>query len=144
MQWFFLALALLAALAEFHTGTFYLASIALAAFLAVGVGFSIQGPGLILVFALACAMLLGIVVVLRRHLKDDKALEDFDVGQSVTVLSVAPQGDRLTVFYRGTRWTAVMAEGSAPPPGAKAVISRRNDKLLHLVPDSGPAGDDTG
>ncbi len=39
MQWVFLVLALLAALAELHIGTFYLAGVAVAALLASLTGF---------------------------------------------------------------------------------------------------------
>ena len=67
MQWVFLVLALLAALAELHTGTFYLAGVAAAALLTALIGFWIPGDLLIVVFVVLCAVLTGAVMLSRRH-----------------------------------------------------------------------------
>jgi membrane protein implicated in regulation of membrane protease activity len=133
MQWAFLVLALLAALSELHTGTFYLAAVAAAALLTSVIGFWIHDDLLILVFLVLCAILIGAVVVWRRTGMQSKALADFDIGQSVTISSVSQQGNRLVVRYRGVSWDAVMDDGSARAPGDLAVIKRKTDKLLHLA-----------
>jgi membrane protein implicated in regulation of membrane protease activity len=133
MQWAFLVLAVLAALVELHTGTFYLAAVAAAALLSTVSGFWIRDDLLILVFLLLCAILTGAVVLSRRSLTHSKTLADFDIGQSVTVRSVAPQGNRLVVSYRGANWEAVMDDGAVLAPGDIAIIRRKTDKLLHLA-----------
>lgn len=133
MQWAFLVLAVLAALTELHTGTFYLAAVAAAALLTTVIGFWIRDDLLILVFLLLCAILTGAVVVWRRTWTHSKTLADFDIGQSVTIRSVAQQGNRLVVSYRGVNWEAMMDDGSALAPGDIAIIKRKTDKLLHLA-----------
>lgn len=133
MQWVFLVLALLAALAELHTGTFYLAGVAVAALLASLTGFWIRGDLLIFAFVVLCAVLTGAVMLSRRHRARKKGLADFDIGQTVTILDVPPSGNRLTVIYRGVSWEAVMEDGSVPAPGSTAIIKRKTDKLLHLA-----------
>jgi membrane protein implicated in regulation of membrane protease activity len=133
MQWVFLVLALLAALAELHTGTFYLAGVAAAAVLASLTGFWIRGDLLIFAFVLLCAVLMGAVMLSRRHRAGTQGLADFDIGQTVTILDVPPPGNRLTVIYRGANWEAVMADGSVPAPGSTAIIEAKTDKLLHLA-----------
>jgi membrane protein implicated in regulation of membrane protease activity len=140
MQWSFLVLAVLAALTELHTGTFYLAAVAAAALLTTVTGFWIHDDLLILVFLLLCAILLGVVALMRRVWAPSKTLADFDIGQSVTIRSVAQQGNRLVVSYRGANWEAVMDDGSVLAPGDLAVIMRKTDKLLHLAlpPDAAP------
>jgi membrane protein implicated in regulation of membrane protease activity len=133
MQWVFLVLALLAGLAELHIGTFYLAGVAIAALLASLTGFWIRGDLLIFAFVLLCAVLMGAVMLSRQHRARTKALADFDIGQTVTILDVPPPGNRLTVIYRGVNWEAVMADGSVPAPGSTAIIKAKTDKLLHLA-----------
>jgi len=133
MQWAFLVLALLAALSELHTGTFYLAAVAAAALLTTVIGFWIHDDLLILVFLVLCAMMAGAVAVWRRAGTQSKTLADFDIGQSVTIRSVSQQGNHLVVSYRGVNWDAVMDDGSAGVPGDLAVIKRKTDKLLHLA-----------
>src|SRR5487761_1972528 len=112
MQWFFLVLALLAALVELHTGTFYLAGVAAAALLTTVIGFWLRDDLLIVVFLVLCAALMAAVMRSRRKWTRGKALADFDVGQIVSVQSVLPHGNRLLVSYRGTNWEAVMDDGS--------------------------------
>jgi membrane protein implicated in regulation of membrane protease activity len=133
MQWVFLVVALGAALVELHTGTFYLAAAAAAALLTALTGFWIRGDLLIIVFVLLCAILMAGVMLVRRHRARGKDLADFDIGKTVTVCSVSPQGNRLLVSYRGVNWEAVMEDGSVLAPGAIAIIMRKTDKLLHLT-----------
>ena len=139
MQWIFLVIALLAALSELHTGTFYLAGVATAAFLSAVIGFWIRGSLLIFVFVLLCATLLATVMLYRRHWARSKDLADFDIGQTVTVRSVSPQGNGLIVSYRGTDWEAVTEDNSLLAPGSTAIIMRKTDKLLHLAAPPGVA-----
>jgi membrane protein implicated in regulation of membrane protease activity len=136
MQWTFLLLALLAALVELHTGTFYLAGVAAAALLTTLVGFWVRDDLLIIVFLLLCAVLMAAVMLFRRKWPRGKTLADFDIGQSVSVHSVSPHGNRLVVSYRGTNWEAVTDDGAILAPGDTAVIKRKTDKLLHLVSSS--------
>ncbi len=134
MQWVFLVLALGAALVELHTGTFYLAAAAAAALLTALTGFWIRGDLLIFVFVILCAILMAAVMSYhRRHRVQGKDLADFDIGKTVTVRSVLPQGNRLLVSYRGVDWEAVMEDGSVLAPGGTAIIMRKSDKLLHLA-----------
>ena len=139
MLWVFLVLAVLAALAELNTGTFYLAGVAVAALLTALIGIWIRGDALILVFAVLCALLTGAVVLLRRNRGRTRDLADFDIGQTVTIREAAPQGHRLVVSYRGVDWQAEMEDGSIPGPGSTAIIKRKTDKLLHLVLPPGAA-----
>jgi membrane protein implicated in regulation of membrane protease activity len=133
MQWVFLVLALLAALVELHTGTFYLAGVAAAAFLTALIGFRVRGDLLVFVFVILYAMLVAAVMLFRRRWLRSKELADFDVGQTVTVRGVSPQGNCLIVSYRGVNWEAMMEDGSVLAPGSTAVIMRKTDKLLHLA-----------
>jgi membrane protein implicated in regulation of membrane protease activity len=133
MQWVFFVLALLAALAELHTGTFYLAGVAAAALLTTLIGFWIRGDLLIFAFVVLCATVTAAIMLRRRRQARTKGLADFDIGQSVTIGDVLPQGNRLTVSYRGANWQAVMEDGSVPLPGSTAIIKRKTDKLLHLA-----------
>jgi membrane protein implicated in regulation of membrane protease activity len=133
MQWVFLVLAVSAALAELHTGTFYLAGVAAAALLTALMGVWIRGDLLIFAFVVLCAMLTAAVMLHRRHQARTKGLADFDIGQTVVIGDFAPRGKRLTVSYRGVNWQAVMEDGSIPAPGSTAIIKRKTDKLLHLT-----------
>ena len=73
-------LALLAALVELHTGTFYLAAVAAAALLTTLIGFWVRDELLIIVFLLLCAGLMAAVMLFRRKLPRGKILADFDIG----------------------------------------------------------------
>lgn len=132
MQWVFLVVALCAALAELNTGTFYLAGVAAAAFLTALISFWIRGNLLIFAFVILCAGFMAVVTLFRRLRPRSKDLVDFDIGQTVTVHSVSPQGNHLLVVYRGVNWEAVMDDGSVLAPGAAAIIAGKTDKLLHL------------
>jgi membrane protein implicated in regulation of membrane protease activity len=133
MQWVFLVLALSAALAELHTGTFYLAGVAAVALLTALLGFWIRGELLIFAFMVLCAIPTAAIMLHRRHQARTKGLADFDIGQTVTISDVPLQGNCLTVSYRGVNWQAVMDDGSIPTPGSTAIIKRKTDKLLHLA-----------
>jgi membrane protein implicated in regulation of membrane protease activity len=133
MQWVFLVLALWAALVELHTGTFYLAGIAVAALLTALLGFWIRGDVLIFSFVVLCVIMTVAVMLRRQHRVRTKDLADFDIGQTVMIRDVAPQGNCLTVSYRGVNWQAVMEDGSIPAPGSTAIIKRKTDKFLHLA-----------
>ena len=137
MQWVFLVLAVLAALAELHTGTFYLAGVAAAAATTTLAGIWVQGDLLIVVFLLLCAIVTATVMLSRRTWIHGKALADFDIGERVTISSISQPGrsqpaQRVVVSYRGAEWQAVMDDGSIPVPGDIAIIRRKTDKLLHL------------
>jgi membrane protein implicated in regulation of membrane protease activity len=132
MHWAFFVLALLAALAELHIGTFYLAAVAVAAALIAVAGFWISDSLMIFVFALLCVLLLGAVALSRRTWVRRTALDDLDIGQAVSVRGLAPHGRRLIVRYRGVEWEAVMEDGSILQPNQIAIITRKTDKLLHL------------
>ncbi len=133
MQWAFLVLGLLAAMAEMHTGTIYLAGVAAAALLTAGSGFWLPGNWLIFVFVVLCAAVTILVMLTRRRRMLGQKLVDFDIGQTVSVRDVSHPDNRLIVTYRGTIWEATMEDGAAVAPGDNAVIVRKTDKLLHLV-----------
>lgn len=133
MQWVFVVLGLFAALSELHSGTFYLAGVAVAAFLTALAGIWIA-PGLLpYVFPAFCVALLPVIVFLRRHLARDRALPDADIGQLVTVVDVSVETRRLAVSYRGSRWEAIVDNGPLPAPGQVAIITAKTDNLLHLT-----------
>jgi membrane protein implicated in regulation of membrane protease activity len=133
MQWAFLVLALFAALTELHTGTFYLAGVAIAALLTALLAFWVQGVGLVLGFMLLCALLIFVIRLYRPHWPSGKNRTEFDLGQPVTIRGVSPRGNYLTVSYRGTLWQAVMDDGSLVASGDTAIIVSKTDKLLHLA-----------
>ena len=133
MQWAFLVLAVVAALVELNTGTFYLAAVAAAALLTTLIGFWLRDDWLIFVFLLLCSLLAVTVMLFRRNSRPGKGLVDFDIGQIVSVRGISPHGHRLTVLYRGVNWEAVTDDGSVLVPGDTAIIVRKTDKLLHLA-----------
>ncbi len=134
MQWVFLVLGLVAALSELSSGTFYLAGVAVAAFLTALGGFWVRPDWLPVGFLVVCLVLAYPVVLLRRRLAaGGRTLPDPDVGQIVTVVSVSEESGRLVVSYRGSRWDAVMDEGVVVGPGQVAIITGKTDKLLHLA-----------
>lgn len=133
MQWMFLVLGLVAAVFELATGTFYLAGLAAAALLTALAALWVA-PGILPVaFVVLCVGVLPAVRLLRRRLARSRALPDADIGQRVTVVSVAAETRHLVVSYRGSRWDAVVDNGTLPAPGQSAVITAKTDKLLHLA-----------
>lgn len=133
MQWIFLVLALLAALAELHTGTFYLAAVAAVALATYLLGFRLNEEILIFVFASGCILAAVLVWAWHRHHGRERGLDDFDTGQEVTVAAILQRENRLTVSYRGTRWDAVLDDGPLPPVGSVLWIRRKQGSILHLV-----------
>jgi membrane protein implicated in regulation of membrane protease activity len=133
MQWVFVVLALGAALAELQTGTFYLAGVAAAALITALMGFWVRSDLLVFAFVVLCAILTAAVALRRRYRAHGRGLADFDIGQTVTIVHVPPQGNCFTVRYRGADWQAVMEDGSVPTSGSTAIIKRKTDKLLHLA-----------
>ncbi len=133
MQWVFLVLGLVAAIAELNSGTFYLAGVAAAAFLTALSGLWIRADWLPVAFLLFCIGLLPAVLLLRRRLSRGRTLPDPDVGQIVTVVSISEGSGRLVVSYRGSRWEGVLERGKMPEPGQSATITHKTDKLLHLA-----------
>jgi membrane protein implicated in regulation of membrane protease activity len=134
MQWLFLILALSAALAELHTGTFYLAAVAAVALVTAALGVWIDDAHLIATFAIACLGACALVWLYYRNATRKPAFPDFDAGQDVTVEGVNPGENRLTVSYRGTRWDAVLDQGPQPAIGARVRITRKTGSILHVVP----------
>lgn len=140
MQWVFLALALWAALVELHTGTFYLAALAAVAFVTFVLGFWVREELLLFLFVAGCILAPTMVWLWRRYRPRDQGLPDLDIGQEVTIAAVRPHDKRCVVTYRGTRWDAVMEDGSAPPaPGTDAYVVRKTGSLLHLAVRTGTA-----
>jgi membrane protein implicated in regulation of membrane protease activity len=129
----FLVLGLVAAIAELNSGTFYLAGVAAAALLTSLSGLWIREDWLPIAFLVFCIGLLPVVLLLRRRLSRGRTLPDPDVGQIVTVVSISEGSGRLVVSYRGSRWEGVLERGKMPEPGQSATITRKTDKLLHLV-----------
>lgn len=133
MQWLFLVIGLVSAIAELHATTFYLSAVAIAAFASAVAGIWIRPDFLPLVFAAVALALLPAVLLLRRRLSVARPLPDPDIGQIVTIVEVGLDGLRLSVSYRGSRWEAVMEGGPPPRPGDAAIITGKTDKLLHLT-----------
>lgn len=133
LQWVFLVLGLVAAIAELNSGTFYLAGVAVAALLTSLSGLWIRADWLPIVFLVFCIGLLPAVLLLRRRLSRGRTLPDPDVGQIVTVVSISEGSGRIVVSYRGSRWEGVLERGEMPLPGQSATITRKTDKLLHLA-----------
>jgi membrane protein implicated in regulation of membrane protease activity len=134
MQWLFLVLALSAALAELHTGTFYLAAVAAVALMTAALGIWIDDEHLIVTFAIGCVAACALVWLYHRTAARKPAFADFDAGQDVTVEAVNPGENRLTVSYRGTRWDAVLDHGPPPSIGARVRITRKTGSILHVAP----------
>ena len=148
MQWVFLVLALVSALVELQTGTFYLAAVAAVALVTYLLGFRVDAEILIFVFIGGCLVAAALVWFWHRRtsgrhaasggsgLSDPNALGDFDAGQPVIVAAATP-GERLVVTYRGTRWDAVLDDLQDPEPvpaiGGVLWIRRKQGSVLHLA-----------
>ena len=124
---------MLAALAEMHSGTFYLAGIAAVALLTALAGFWVSDAQSVYVFVVLCVLAIAVITLLRRRRPPAQSFPDLDIGQSVSVLTVSAPDNRLTVRYRGTVWQATMDDGAVPAPGDTAEVAAKTDKLLHLV-----------
>lgn len=133
MPWLFLVIGLVSAIVELHATTFYLSAVAIAAFAAALAGIWLRHDFLPAVFVGVALALLPAVLGLRRRLATARPLPDPDLGQIATIVEVNPDGERLSVSYRGSRWEAVMESGPPPRPGEAAIIKGKADKLLYLA-----------
>jgi membrane protein implicated in regulation of membrane protease activity len=121
--------------AELLTRTFYFLAVALALALLALVDVLFH-PGEILsavVFVFLAALLLGGAHLLRKRMRNESSqlTTAIDTGRIVTV--VGHQEDRLRVRYRGTLWTARLAQAGDPPPvGARLTIVGREGNTLLL------------
>lgn len=131
--WWLLAGALVAL--ELLTGTFYLLMLALGA----GAGALVAYAGTGLTTQIVVAALVGLIAVsiwtwVRRRRPGDPSPRadrsvNLDVGEIVQV--AAWENDRSAqVKYRGTQWTAVLAAGATPEPGAYRVTELVGNRLL--------------
>ena len=133
MLFVFLVIALVCAVLELFTGTFYLAVVAVAALLTAIGGLWLPPDFLHWLFFALCVVLLPVGMLLRHRLAaNTRELADFDVGQAVTIVSGPGPDQHFLVTYRGSEWSAVVDEGPSPCPGSTAVILRKTDNLLHL------------
>ncbi len=133
MQLVFLILALVAALVELITGTFYLAAVAVIALITAALGFVLPDDALILVFLAGSVAAMALVRVWRRRQARKPGLADLDAGQRVTVAGHGARADQVIVTYRGTRWDGVMVDGATPAIGSQAVILHKVGSVLHLA-----------
>ena len=131
--WWLLAGALVAL--ELLTGTFYLLMLALGA----AAGALVAQTGVGLTTQIVVAALVGLIAVAswtwvrRRRPGDPSPRADrsvnLDVGEIVQV--PAWENDRSAqVKYRGAQWTAVLAPGATPEPGAYRVTELVGNRLL--------------
>ncbi|GGY23095.1 NfeD family protein [Paludibacterium paludis] len=131
-QAFWWLLGLVALIAEFLTGTFYLLVLA-AAFAAGGLAALAGMEGIAQAVCASAAGLASLVVVrrLKRRLgPSDPVADDPDIGQPVTLIS---EHDGLwRVAYRGTQWDARFT-GEPPGPDETALIAGREGNRLLLT-----------
>lgn len=99
---------------ELMTGTFYLLIFGFAAWVGAASAYFNYGVQLQLAVA-GVAALIGLIIVvpydIRRRSRAAKTNDDLDIGNDVTVETVAAA--RLRVNYRGASWDAVI-DGDAP------------------------------
>jgi membrane protein implicated in regulation of membrane protease activity len=132
--WWWLIAGALVAL-ELFTGSFYLLMLALgpvAAALAahLGAGLTMQLVAAALVGAAAVVAL----YLARRRRPGDPSVRsmrsvNLDVGETVQVEAWQPNGTA-HVRYRGAQWTAVLAPGGSPEPGAYRVSELEGSRLI--------------
>lgn len=130
--------ALLALMAEFMSGTFYLLVISVA--LAAGGLASLLGGSEALCWTLASlGGIAGVLAVSRWRKRQPPAaqpskavLDDPDIGQLVRVIS-RMDSQNLRVHYRGTEWQARTQNASALAPGDSAAITGRDGNVLLLT-----------
>ncbi len=127
---------------EINTLTFYLLAVAVACF-AAGAA-SVHGASVTFTFSLlGIVVLLGLPVAhwvrLRLRTPEADRVSNDDVGHDVTVENIAPDG--LRVLYRGTLWSARVADGNADGvlPGDLLRISHRDGNILFLERPAQPA-----
>lgn len=129
-------------LIEINTLTFYLLAVAVACFVAGAA--SVYGADVTFTFGLlGIVVLLGLPVAhwvrLRLRTPEADRVSNDDVGHDVTVESIDPNG--LRVVYRGTLWSARVADGNSDGllPGDLLRISRRDGNILLLERPAQPA-----
>ena len=130
--------ALLALMAEFMSGTFYLLVIAVA--LAAGGVANLLGGSDTLCWTLASVGgIAGVLAVGRWRKRQSQSphlattrQDDPDIGQLVRVLSQT-DSQNLRVHYRGTEWQARLQEPTALQPGDSALICGRDGNVLLLT-----------
>ncbi|BBF85920.1 putative activity regulator of membrane protease YbbK [Aquitalea magnusonii] len=133
--------ALLALMAEFMSGTFYLLVIAVA--LAAGGIASLLGGSEALCWTLASlGGMAGVLAVSRWRKRQPAApqpskavLDDPDIGQLVRVISRI-DSQNLRVHYRGTEWQARAEDASTLAAGDSAAIAGRDGNVLLLTTSS--------
>lgn len=138
LQWVFLVLAIVAALAELHFGTIYLIGVVIAALIALVVGFGFGTEPDVIVFVVVCIALMPVAAVLKRRFQNP-VLADFDLGQTVTILGPGQSPGTVRVEYRGARWDAMIDPlapdmPGSPAPGQAAMITGRDGNRLLLTP----------
>lgn len=127
--------ALLALMAEFMSGTFYLLVLALA--LAAGGIASLLGAGDTICWWLASLSgIAGVAGVARWRNRQagrtaDTNRNDPDIGQPVRIIALLDEG-MARVHYRGTEWQARLAGDGPWQPGATARITGRDGNVLLL------------
>jgi len=126
------ALALLAIVAELHSRTIYLLALAAALGTAAGLGFAHASLGSqLLALGLVCLAGFPVAAWVRRHQSHGLALAPADIGQEVRVVAETPSG--LRVFYRGSVWDAIYT-GPAAAVGDHLRIAALRGSVLELTP----------
>lgn len=131
--WWLLAAGLVAL--ELFTGTFYLLMLAIglaAGALAAHLGLALTGQ-LVAAAVVGSAAIVGCHLAKRRG-KDDPSARamrsvNLDVGETVQVEGWQADGTT-TVRHRGAQWTAVLAPGQRPEPGAFRVVELVGSRLV--------------
>ena len=130
-----IASALIALIAEFFSGTFYLLVVAVA--MLCGGAAAWLGAAEASQYVIASlAGVAGVALVYgykRRHPSTlaQPWTDDPDLGQPVQVLHASSSG-HARVQYRGAAWDAVSVDSPAPEAGATAYIVGRDGNLLKI------------
>ncbi|AXT46316.1 MULTISPECIES: NfeD family protein [Chromobacterium] len=130
-----IASALIALIAEFYSGTFYLLVVAVA-MLCGGVSAWLGAPEASQYVIASIAGVAGVALVYgykRRHppLPAQPRADDPDLGQPVQILH-APASGHARVQYRGAAWDAAPVDGAPLETGATAYIVGRDGNLLKI------------
>lgn len=130
-----IASALIALIAEFFSGTFYLLVVAVA--MLCGGAAAWLGAAEASQYVIASlAGVIGVALVYaykRRHpsVAAQPRADDPDLGQPVQILHASPAG-HVRVQYRGAAWDASPVDGAALEAGATAYIVGRDGNLLKI------------
>jgi membrane protein implicated in regulation of membrane protease activity len=129
-HFYWLALALVALIAEFFSGAFYLlvAAIALAG---MALAAWLQSDTLTQALIGSIIAVLGFVLVWRYHHRQsapDRQLDDPDLGQTVKVLHVVDKGAG-RVLYRGTEWDAELLDVHLQAGSRGIIVGRDGNRL---------------